>query len=130
MAMEPEEFINQLPKNVRRSTLLMIEANGSVKMMEAQIKALQETVFSLCQEMEVLREALLEKKVVSETEYKKSREKMMLCDHSSAGAEPWQRHSYYRYVLNEEDFLDQILGLNEDQIKKFRVSVNHMERQT
>ncbi len=80
--------------------------------------------------MEVLREALLEKKVVSETEYKKSREKMMLCDHSSAGGEPWQRHSYYRYVLDEEDFLDQILGLNEDQIKKFRVSANHMERQT
>lgn len=128
--MEPDEFINLLPKNVRRSTLLMMETNGSVKMMEAQLKALQETVFKLCQEVEVLREAVLEKNVLSENEYKKARENKMLCDHSSAGAEPWERHSYYRYVLDEEDFLDQILGLNEDQIKEFKVSASHMERQT
>lgn len=128
--MKPEEFLANLPKNMKRNAVLSLEAAGSAEVMQLQLKALTEIVYSLCQEVETLRKLLIENDSLNHSEYNQARKEQMLTDHSSMGPSPWVFHSYYRYMLDEDDFLSEVLKLNSEQIKDFRQRAQTAERLT
>ncbi len=124
--MKPEELLKGLPSDMKRNALLSMGGADSPEVMQAQIQALTDIVYSLCQELETLRGILKSKELMSESEYKSARLQLMLRDHSGVGPSPWLFHSYYRYFLDEEDFLKADLKMNDEEIKEFqhRAKVN------
>lgn len=118
--MKPEELLNGLPRDMKRNALLSMRGADSPEIMQAQIQALTDIVYSLCQELETLRGVLKSKEMMSESEYKTARLQLMLRDHSGLGPSPWEFHSYYRYFLDEEDFLKADLKMNGEEIKEFK----------
>lgn len=85
-----------------------------------QIQDLRHTLFSLIQEVEVLKGMLREQGAWDERRHRQLGIESMLADRSSAGADPWRRHSPYRYTLDEEEFLREELGLGERELAEFR----------
>lgn len=128
--MNAEDFLANLPNNMKRSAVLSFEASGSTQVMQLQIKALTDIVYSLCQEVETMRELLIKNEKLTACEYDQARRKRMLEDHTSVGPNPWILHSYYRYMLDEDDFLREILKLSPEQIQEFRQSAQTAERLT
>ncbi|MCW5821263.1 MAG: hypothetical protein KIT34_00580 [Cyanobacteria bacterium TGS_CYA1] len=128
--MNAEDFLANLPNNMKRNAVLSFEASDSPKVMQLQIKALTDIVYSLCQEVETMRELLIKNEKLTANEYDQARRERMLKDHTSVGPNPWVLHSYYRYMLDEDDFLREILKLDPEQIQEFRQSAQSAERLT
>lgn len=128
--MSTEELLSKLPKNFRGVAALSMTGAESHEIVHFQIQALKDMVYSLCQEVETLRGMLIDKEILTQQNYNKAREKLMLGDHCGRGADPWLDHSYYRYVLDEDDFLKNILELTPEQVKEFRQHASNLERLT
>lgn len=128
--MNAEDFLANLPNNMKRNAVLSFEASGSTEVMQLQIKALTDIVYSLCQEVETMRDLLIKNETLTANEYDQARKERMLKDHTSVGPNPWVLHSYYRFMLDEDDFLREILRLDPEQIQEFKQSAQTAERLT
>jgi len=98
--------------------------------MAEQIQDLRHTLFSLIQEVEVLKDLLREQGTWDERRYRQLRVEKMLADHSSAGPDPWRHHSHYAYTLEEEEFLHEQLRFGEQELAEFRARAEDLETQT
>jgi len=79
---------------------------------------LRHVVLSLIQEVAVLR-SFLEEEGLDKEEYKRRRREVMVGDHGGPGPAPWVSYSYYRFTLEEKEFLKQVLGMNDAEIASF-----------
>ena len=88
-----------------------------------QIDGLRRMVLGLAQDVDLLKRALREAKVLEAPGYKKLRVERMVGDHSGAGAFPFRHHSYFPYLLEEEDFLRTQLGATDEELQAYREEV-------
>ena len=115
---------------VRRRLFRLYHQTEEPSRVAEQIQDLRHTLFSLIQEVEVLKGMLREQGAWDERRYRQLRIERMLADRSSAGVDPWRRHSPYRYTLDEEEFLREQLGLGERELAEFRARSEELEIQT
>jgi hypothetical protein len=50
----------------------------------------------------------------------------MVHDHNGAGAMPWRHHSYFPYLLEEEDFLRSQLAATDEELQEYRKEVDYV----
>ncbi len=86
--MKPEDFIKDFPNNMKKNAILALRDSQSPELMQEQIKALTDIVYSLCQELETMRGLLKSKEILTEREYNTARKERMLQDHVGLGASP------------------------------------------
>ena len=77
-----------------------------------------------------MREILRAKGLWDEAEYRRQRVEVMVNDHSSAGIAPHTWYSYYRYTLDEREFLETVLKAGPQELAEFQARVAHVEQLT
>ena len=95
-----------------------------------QIQDLRHMLFSLAQDVEVLKGMLAERGVWDTEVYRKLRVERMLDDHSSIGGGSWRTYSYYKFTLDEEEFLRHHLKMDDQAVVEFRDRAAYMETLT
>ena len=95
-----------------------------------QIADLRHTLLSAIQDIAVLKALLREKGTWDDALYQRLRVRQMIEDHSSAGPNPWTRHSYYPYTLDERDFLRFSFHAGDADVEDFARTVHAVETST
>jgi hypothetical protein len=94
------------------------------------VEGLAFVVHSLIQEVEVLKTMLKDTGNWSAQQYKETMIRLRIADHNSAGGCPWTHHSYYRYTLDDRDFLKEALGATEGEIRDFEAEAEEVSMYT
>ncbi|HVS63769.1 MAG TPA: hypothetical protein VMT85_09765 [Thermoanaerobaculia bacterium] len=106
--------------------LLLVKPAGDIDELNAQLACLREMLFRALQEIEVLRALLLESGDGRQGTYRELLVRRMIGDHDSAGVDPHRRHSYFRHLLKERDFLQQVLGMSDEELLAFEREVEEV----
>ena len=115
------------PPDARMSPLeRLFRTPNTVEELASQVEVLRSALMSAIQDIAVLKELLREKGGWDDYSYRKLRIQRMVKDHSSAGPWPHPIHSYYPYVLNETDFLKEVLSANEAEVREFEQRVDEV----
>ena len=91
-----------------------------------QLDGLRHAIVGLAQDVHVLKQALREAKLLEAPRFKALRMERMVGDHNGAGAMPWRHHSYFPYLLEEEDYLRMELGATDEEIRSYEAEVDYV----
>ncbi len=83
-----------------------------------QLEVLRSIVLRAIQEIESVKRVLQDTGVIDSTTYQKVILDSLLRDKGGPGATPWLGHTYYNYLMPEEQYL-RTLGLNDNEIADF-----------
>lgn len=101
------------------------QTSSDPAVLKQQVDDLRHMLFSVIQDLEIMRNTLARHGLLAAPEHKDQRIKSMLADHSSAGATPWRAHSYYPHTLDTQAYLREILDLSDDEIKEYEAEAQH-----
>jgi hypothetical protein len=95
-----------------------------------QVEDLRSMLISVIEDVDVMQEMLRERGVWDEQRYRELRFHRMVEDQSGRGPAPWQSYSYYRYTLEDEEFIRDVLGGKPEAVDEFRRRVEHVRQLT
>ena len=124
-----------LPEHLRQDERLLRlfeshDAGADAPDVRALVADLRHMVVSLAQEVAVLEEMLQESGHWDRARYRDARRRRMVADHDSSGLMSWRHCSYYRYTLDEPDFLRTQLGATEADVERFQAEVDEVSTRT
>ena len=118
------------PAGFNRRFIRIFHKTDTMAGLVEQVEDLRETLTSVIKDVAVMQQMLRERGLWDEQRYCQLRYERMIADHSSAGASPWASHSYYRYTLDEPEFIREALGGGAEHIAEFERRVRHVEQLT
>ena len=102
----------------------------TVEGLARQVNVLRDTLISVVKDVVVMKDIFERHGLMKEATYRELRSGRMLADHSSAGADPWTRHSLYPYTLSEQDFLREVFHAGEAEVRQYDEHVEALHTQT
>jgi hypothetical protein len=108
----------------------LLQSPRNVKELSRQIDDLRHTLLSAIQDIVVLKTLLSENGIWDDAHYQRLRVQQMIADHSTAGADPWIRHSLYAYTLDEHDFLRLCFKAGDAEVQEFARKVDEVQTAT
>jgi hypothetical protein len=114
----------------KKGVLPMSDIEKYMGLLQGQNRVLSELVINLTIEIECLKELLMEQAGVSEQNYKEKRISKMLQNHSNAGPSPWKHPTFFKYLLDEMEFLRRELRLTDAEIECYQKKVEHVRQLT
>jgi hypothetical protein len=108
----------------------LFQSPRNVKELSRQSEDLRHTLLSAIQDVVVLKTLLREKGIWDDALYQRMRVRQMINDHSTAGVDPWIRHSHYAYTLDEHDFLRLCFNAGDAEVQEFARKVDEVQTAT
>ena len=112
-----------------RPSLRRIIALSSTEDVPATVEALSHGLLAAIQEIAVLKEMMREKGVWDDAAYRRLRTEIMIQDHNTAGPFPHTSHTYFPFMLDEDEFLRFAFKATKEDLEGYNAAVqavNHL----